>query len=128
MSNFLTENENINNFQENNLPKTKEELINIEKAQIEIQNNLKEKIKVIEEKLNLEKNNSGKFLFLKEQELNKKNQELQIMKNNNQRLRINLHKLQVETNKRLDRIEMKEKNELYEKEKEKKQSSLDQLL
>ena len=50
------------------------------------------------------------------------------MKNNNQRLRINLHKLQVETNKRLDRIEMKEKNELYEKEKEKKQSSLDQLL
>ena len=34
MSNFLTENENINNFQENNLPKTKEELIKLKKLKL----------------------------------------------------------------------------------------------
>ena len=34
----------------------------------------------------------------------------------------------METNKKLDKIEMKEKNEVYEKEKEKRQSSLEQLL
>ena len=39
-----------------------------------------------------------------------------------------MNKLQVETNKKLDQIEMKEKNEVYEKEKEKRQSSLDILL
>ena len=65
---------------------------------------------------------------LKEEEIQKKNQELQKLKNNNLRLKDNLQKLQVETNKRLDKIEMKEKNELFEKEKEKRQSSLEQLL
>ncbi len=81
-----------------------------------------------EEKINLEKNNCKKLFNLKEEEINKKNKELQNLRNNNQRLKINLQKLQVETNKRLDKIEMKEKNELYEKEKEKRQTSLEQLL
>ena len=128
MSNILTEIDNIINSHDNLFPNSKEELMNIQKTQIEIQNKLSAQIKSTEEKINLEKNNSKKLFNLKEEEINKKNKELQNLRNNNQRLKINLQKLQVETNKRLDKIEMKEKNELYEKEKEKRQSSLEQLL
>ena len=128
MSTILTEIDNLNYFQENSLPTSKEELLKIQKSQIELQKKLLEQIKSTEAKLNLEKNNSERMFQLKEEEIQKKNQELQKLKNNNLRLKDNLQKLQVETNKRLDKIEMKEKNELFEKEKEKRQSSLEQLL
>ena len=128
MSTILTEIDNLNYFQENSLPTSKEELLKIQKSQIELQNKLIEQIKSTEAKLNLEKNNSQKMFQMKEEEIKKKSQELQKLKNNNERLKENLQRLQVETNKRLDKIEMKEKNELYEKEKEKRQSSLEQLL
>ena len=128
MSINLTEIDNINYYPENIYPNSKEEIMNIEKSQIELQNELMEQIKSTEEKIKLEKKNYEKIFSLKEDEINKKNQELQKMKNNNQRLKLNLERLQVETNKRLDRIEMKEKNELYEKGKEVRQSSMDQLL
>ena len=123
MSNILTE---IN--KENIFPDTKEEIINIEKTQLELQKRLEEQIKATEEKIKIEKTNAEKLFSLKEQEINMKNQELQKIKNNNRRLKNNLQKLQVETNKRLDKIEMKEKNELFEKEKEIRQNSLEQLL
>ena len=123
MSDLLTE---IN--KENILPDTKEEIINIEKNQIELQKKLEEQIKSTEEKLNLEKKNAEKLFLLKEQEINHKNQELQKLKNNNRRLQLNLQKLQVETNKRFDKIEIKEKNELYLKENQIRQNSIEQLL
>ncbi len=123
MSDLLTE---IN--KENIYPDTKEEILNIEKNQIELQKKLEEQIKSTEEKLNLEKKNAEKLFLLKEQEITYKNQELQKLKNNNRRLKINLQKLQVETNKRFDKIEIKEKNELYLKENQIRQNSLEQLL
>ena len=55
MSNILTEIDNINYFQENSFPNSKEELLKIQKSQIELQNKLIEQIKSTEAKLNLEK-------------------------------------------------------------------------
>ena len=109
-------------------PDTISELKKIEKEQVEKQKNLTQRIKEAEEQIKIEKKIGQNITQQKELELNIKKIELHKMIENNKRLKVNLHKLQVETNKKLDKIEMKEKNEVYEKEKEKRQSSLDILL
>ena len=58
MSDLLTE---IN--KENIYPETKEEILNIEKNQIELQKKLEEQIKSTEEKLNLEKKMQKNYFY-----------------------------------------------------------------
>ena len=70
MSINLTEIDNINYYPENIYPNSKEEIMNIEKSQIELQNELMEQIKSTEEKIKLEKKNYEKIFSLKEDEIN----------------------------------------------------------
>jgi len=128
-----TTNQQLNQVEKNeiidkNYPYSIEELKIIEKEELEKQGKILQRIKEAEEQLKLEKKNGQNLSQKKESEINAKKQELRRIIENNQRLRSNLQKLQVETNKKLDKMEMKEKNEVYEKEKEKRQSSLEQLL
>ena len=128
-----TTNQQLNQVEKNeiidkNYPYSIEELKIIEKEEMEKQVKILQRIKEAEEQLRLEKKNGQNLSQKKESEINAKKQELKRIIENNQRLRSNLQKLQVETNKKLDKMEMKEKNEVYEKEKEKRQSSLEQLL
>ena len=109
-------------------PDSQDELKKIEKEQIEKQNNLLKLIKEAENQIKVEQKRGKDIYIQKELEINKRKFELQKLKENNNRLKYNLNKLQVETNKKLDKIEMKEKNEVFIKEKEKRQSSLDILL
>ena len=109
-------------------PDSIEEIKIIEKQQIEKQNFLIKLIKDAENKTKEEQKRGKEINVQKELEVNKRKIELKKLKENNNRFKFNLNKLQVETNKKLDKIEMKEKNEVYEKEKEKRQSSLDILL
>lgn len=127
-SNISFNNQTENTRIEEKYPDTIEEIKNLEKQEIEKQEQLLEMIKDTQNKLLIEKKRGEEIELAKELEISKKKKELYELEENNKRLKLNFNKLQVETNIKLDKIEKKEKNELDEKENEKRQQSLDVLL
>ena len=110
--------------------KSKEELENEKKEKDEMskQEILIKKIRESEEKLKFEKEQRENLLSQKKKEIDKKDKTIQQMTQTNQKLQNELETLQVEVQEKLDKIEFKEKNDIFENEKKKRQNPLEQLL
>ena len=110
--------------------KTKEELEREkkEKEELEKQRILLKQIKDCEEKIKFEQEQRKNLIELKKKEIEKKEKTIEQMVQTNQKLQTELEILQVEVQEKLDKMEFKEKNEIFENEKKKRQAPLEQLL
>ena len=99
-----------------------------EKEELEKQRILLKQIKECEEKLKFEQEQRAHLIELKKKEIEKKERTIEQMTQTNQKLQTELEILQVEVQQKLDKMEFKEKNDVFENEKQKRQAPLEQLL
>ena len=89
---------------------------------------LLQKIKESEEKLKLEQEQRKNLIEMKKKEIERKEKTIKQMTQTNQKLQSEFEILQVEIQEKLDKMEYKEKNDIFENEKKKRYAPLEQLL
>ena len=113
------------------LKKKKKEDLEIERREKEELNKklfLLQKIKESEEKLKFEQEQRKNLIEMKKKEIERKERTINQMTETNKKLKSELEILQVEVQEKLDKMEFKEKNDIFENEKKKRYALLEQLL